>query len=295
MPNTTGKTIVITGGTGGIGYQTALALAAVEDGANTIVITGRSQGSAEKAAASITEATGNAKVEFALADMSVQSQVKGLAKELIKRFNRIDELISNAGNLSTGPDVVKSKDGIDMNLAVNVVSHLILVRELVPAMVKGGKVQLVSGGAPSDDLIASDLKGEQLSSNLLRYSHSKRVMEAMGIALAKELKPKGIVLNIVGGGAFAASSMTGSMSMSDLPWYMKCFYPIVAFMKREDDGKSAKNAAQPNIWAAQQTAEQLGDEPKYYLQGSPSKPWRKEVGKPENQTKALQFAESMIL
>ena len=71
------KTIIITGGTGGIGYQIALALASLPE-QHTIVITGRSPASAQAAVASIQEKSKNSKIEYALGDLSVKSHVQNL-------------------------------------------------------------------------------------------------------------------------------------------------------------------------------------------------------------------------
>ena len=99
--NNKSKVIIITGGTGGIGCQAALALASKPE-KHTVVVTGRSQGSGEKAVASLKEATGNSNIEYAVADLSVQKNVTALGNDLLQRFPKTDELINNAGNLSTG-------------------------------------------------------------------------------------------------------------------------------------------------------------------------------------------------
>ena len=65
-------------------------------------------------------------------------------------------------------------------------------------------------------------------------------MEAMAISLAEELKPQGIVVNVVGGAVAAATGMTGAMSFGDMPWFMKPLYPLLALLAfRPDNGKSA--------------------------------------------------------
>ena len=91
MPN---KIILITGATSGIGFQTALALATM--GAQ-VIITGRSQGSGEAALAEIKAASGNTRVDLLTGDLSEQANVRSLAGQFKRRYDRLDVLINNAG------------------------------------------------------------------------------------------------------------------------------------------------------------------------------------------------------
>lgn len=293
--SSTSKVIVITGGTGGIGYQEALTLA--QENQNTIVVTGRSKESAEKAVASIKEASGNDNIHYALADMSLQPAVKALAKDLLERFPKIDELINNAGNLDTAEKQTTS-EGIDKNTAVNVIAPLLLTRLLVPALKAAtptGKVQITSGGTPFDTMDVNDLEGAKLGFGITSYSHSKRVMEAMAIALSEELKEEGISVNVVGGALPGATSMTSVMTMKDLPWMMKPMYPIFKMMMHKDDkGQSAKQCAEPVILAAKVTSDELGTGKSYLAYPKEGK-FKKEVALKKNQEAVMQFVESKLV
>jgi retinol dehydrogenase-14 len=88
-----GRTVVITGGTAGIGKATALGLAAL--GAH-LAITGRDPERAETAASQI-RAAGEGQVDVFVADLSAQAEVRRLAGEILQRLSRIDVLINNAG------------------------------------------------------------------------------------------------------------------------------------------------------------------------------------------------------
>src|ERR1022692_2764877 len=88
-----GRTVLVTGGTGGIGRATALGLAAL--GAH-LAITGRDRGRAEGAAREI-RAAGGGQVDVFVADLSCQSQVRRLADEVLRSLSRIDVLVNNVG------------------------------------------------------------------------------------------------------------------------------------------------------------------------------------------------------
>ena len=99
MPAThsmTGRTVLVTGGTGGIGKATAGGLAGL--GAR-VGITGRDQARAEAAAADSRTASGNPAVDVFTADLSSQAQVRRLAGEVLDAYPRLEVLVNNVGGL----------------------------------------------------------------------------------------------------------------------------------------------------------------------------------------------------
>ena len=95
-----GKTILITGGTSGIGKAT-VALAAM--GAN-VVIVGHNQERGEAVVEEIRARSHNESVELMLADLSVKAEVRGLAEEFQERHDRLDVLANNAGRVKCFSD-----------------------------------------------------------------------------------------------------------------------------------------------------------------------------------------------
>src|SRR6266487_4781487 len=89
-----GKSVLVTGGTGGIGKATAIALAAL--GAR-VGITGRDQARTEAAAAGIRAAPGSPAIDAFAADLSVQAGVRRLAALVLDTYPRLDVLVNNAG------------------------------------------------------------------------------------------------------------------------------------------------------------------------------------------------------
>jgi len=92
MTDMTGKRVLVTGATAGIGLETARALAG--QGAH-VVIVGRN---AEKTKAVAEELrAGGRQVDFLLADLSLMAEVRRVAAESLARWDRFDVLVNNAG------------------------------------------------------------------------------------------------------------------------------------------------------------------------------------------------------
>src|SRR5271170_6484068 len=94
VPLMAGKSVLVTGATGGIGQATAAGLAAL--GAR-VGITGRDQVRAEAAAAGIRAALGSPAVDVFAADLSVQAGVRRLAALVLDSYPRLDVLVNNVG------------------------------------------------------------------------------------------------------------------------------------------------------------------------------------------------------
>src|SRR5215204_4589679 len=88
-----GRTVLVTGATAGIGKATALGLATM--GAH-LAITGRDARRAEDVAREIRVA-GGGQVDVFVADLSAQAEVRRLAEQILQTLSRIDVLINNVG------------------------------------------------------------------------------------------------------------------------------------------------------------------------------------------------------
>lgn len=140
-----GKTVVITGATAGIGLAAAVTLA--QRGASLICV-GRDAGRCEQARQSILEAAPKTKVDFCMADLASQQQVKGLAVEISRLAGeKIDVLINNAGAVSSWYQA--TEDGYELTFAVNHLAPFLLTHELLPLLqdAPAGRVVTVSSHA----------------------------------------------------------------------------------------------------------------------------------------------------
>ncbi|MEM1026290.1 MAG: SDR family NAD(P)-dependent oxidoreductase [Myxococcota bacterium] len=238
--------VVITGGTGGIGFHSALGIA--QTGARVLIV-GRNAERGEAARLQLAEQTGNETVELLVGDVSSSASIDALAGELLVRAPRIDVLVNNAGYLGAQP--AKSADGLEMHFAVNVFAPRRLTLALLPALKAADRARVlnVTGGNKAGRIDPQNLLAEKGFKGLGTYSHSKSVMEAMSMALAEELKPEGVHVNVVYPGP-ATTAMTKQVSLDMLPGLMKLVFPIFKLVLREDGGKSAAKAAKSTIWAS---------------------------------------------
>jgi NAD(P)-dependent dehydrogenase (short-subunit alcohol dehydrogenase family) len=120
-----GKTVLVTGASGGIGRATALGLATM--GAH-VAITGRDRAHADEAAREI-GAAGGRQVDIFVADLSSQSEVRHLADEVLVRLSRIDVLINNVGGYWNSRRV--TADGLEHTFALNHLAPFLLTNLLV--------------------------------------------------------------------------------------------------------------------------------------------------------------------
>mmetsp|Transcript_46114 Transcript_46114/g.93071 ORF Transcript_46114/g.93071 Transcript_46114/m.93071 type:complete len:359 (+) Transcript_46114:12-1088(+) len=148
-----GQLHVLTGGDSGIGYETALALAAAN--ATLIIASYDAAGQGLVAAENITAATGNAKITVVEIDLSSLASVATAAaaiKALVPSGGRIDVLICDAGignPTVTLPDgtYALTADGFDETMEVNFIGHVALIEGLSPLLHGGGRLIHVSSAA----------------------------------------------------------------------------------------------------------------------------------------------------
>lgn len=267
-----GKVVLITGGTGGIGKQTALALAGL--GAQ-VIVTGRSQASGDAALAEIKQAAGSDNAELMLADLSSQQAIHTLAAEIRTRYPRLDVLINNAG--LANPTRELTIDGIEANFAVNVIAPFLLTRlleDLLEASTSARVVTLAGGNVPQT-LDLDNLQGEQSFVGLTAYSQAKLAMMVVMYEYAERLRGRPITVNVCYPGQ-ASTNMTRSVTREMLPKGIRPLYPIFRLLTRPDGGRSATKASQSSVFLASSPAVE-GVSGKYYDSKSREAAWPRPV------------------
>lgn len=135
-----GRVAVVTGATGGIGYETAMALAGA--GAH-VVLAGRDAARADGALQAIRAACPRASVEAVRVDLASLAQVERFAAALMARHARIDVLVNNAG-VMTPPTRQASADGFELQFGTNYLAHFALTAWLAPALERAEAARVVN-------------------------------------------------------------------------------------------------------------------------------------------------------
>ena len=180
------KSAIVTGGAGGIGRATALALAA--EGARVAVVDLR-QESAEAVAREITQAGGTAVA--VVADVSSENDIERVVAETVGAFGTIDIVFNNAGIIRRTTVVETSADEWDRVFQVNVKSVFLMCKHVVPIMAANGGGSIINTGS------GWGLKG---GGQAISYCASKGAVVNMTRALAIDHGPDGIRVNSVNPG-----------------------------------------------------------------------------------------------
>ena len=191
--NMTGKTVLITGATNGIGKIAAIELARM--GANvSIVARNRSKGQA--VLEEIGRETNNVQVELFIADLSSMADVRKLAQEFMAKHGTLDVLLNNAGAFYS--DRKLSADGLEMTFALNHMSYFLLTNLLLPTLKNTPNARVVSVSSAAHlqgRLDFANLQGEQKFSGWKAYSDSKLENVLFTLALARRLAGTGVTAN----------------------------------------------------------------------------------------------------
>ncbi|KPA20779.1 3-oxoacyl-(acyl-carrier-protein) reductase FabG [Shimia sp. SK013] len=187
------KTILITGATDGIGYETAKLL--VSEG-HRVLVHGRS---AEK----LGRVTQDLVVKGYRADLSSFSDTAAFAQAMNADFGTIDVLINNAGVLKTPK--AQTADGLDVRFVVNTLTPYLLTCALLDQMPPDGRVVNLSSAAQAPVDLAA-MRGQRELSAMEAYAQSKLAITIWSRELAVEL-PNGPLVVAVNPGSLLASKM----------------------------------------------------------------------------------------
>ncbi len=139
-----GRVAIITGANSGIGYETAVALAA--KGA-TVIMACRNQQTGEAAAQQIRDGKPKGSVEVMHLDLADLESVRHFAETIHRDYDRLDLLINNAGIMH--PPFGKTKQGFETQFGVNHLGHFALTGLLLDLMMRTpqSRIVTVSSGA----------------------------------------------------------------------------------------------------------------------------------------------------
>ncbi|MEH0019387.1 MAG: SDR family NAD(P)-dependent oxidoreductase [Desulfobacter sp.] len=188
-----GKTVVITGATSGIGRAAAFRLA--EKKADLIFIA-RNREKARDVRQQIIEQTGNPHVDFLVADLSLMADIKDLVIRLRQRRKSIDVLINNAGALFT--ERAETPEGIERTFATDLLGVFYLTQLLRHRLSRPGAriINVSSGGMYTQKIDVNDLENRELPYNGAKaYARAKRGVVILTRRWAEQMAHAGIAVH----------------------------------------------------------------------------------------------------
>src|SRR5258706_2837461 len=144
IPSQLGRTAVVTGATGGLGYETALALA--KAGAE-VILTGRDDQKGQSAIEKIGREVIGAKLSYEHLDLANLASIADFARRMHTRQS-LDLLINNAGVMAL-PRRQTTADGFEMQFGTNHLSHFALTAQLIPLLRRASGARVVSVSSPA--------------------------------------------------------------------------------------------------------------------------------------------------
>ncbi|SNC73320.1 hypothetical protein SAMN05445756_1905 [Kytococcus aerolatus] len=182
-----GLRALITGGDSGIGAATAIAYA--REGADVAIAhLPEEQRDADRIVALVEEA-GRRAVSLPV-DLTTREACDELVEQAVAELGGLDVLVSNAGKQVSVPDITEITDEqFDLTMRTNVYAMFWLCRAAVPHLQPGSSI-----------IITTSVQAYSPSDHLLDYATTKAAENGFGKALAKQLAPKGIRVNLVAPG-----------------------------------------------------------------------------------------------
>lgn len=234
----TGKTVLISGGTGGIGRAAAIGLASM--GAR-VGITGRDRDRAESAATAIARESGSTGLDVFVADMSSQADVRGLAEEVLAAYPRLDVLLNNVGGFWSHRRV--TADGLEHTFALNHLAPFLLTSLLLERLKTSAPARVVtvsSGAHATGEIDFDDLMGERKYSGSRAYDQSKLANVMFTYELARRLTGTGVTATALHPG------MTSTAFSAEDP--ARAYAPLVAVMR--PFMRSPRKGAETSVYLA---------------------------------------------
>jgi NAD(P)-dependent dehydrogenase (short-subunit alcohol dehydrogenase family) len=245
LSDMSGRVVLLTGGTSGIGRAAAQMLA--ERGA-TLVITGRSRVRGERVVSELSERTG-AEISLLIADFAEQSEVRRLAREFRAKRGRLDVLVHNAGTYC--PKRRVTSDGIEETLAVNHLAPFLLTHEIVDLLNEGDSARVVvvsSGLHKRGHIHFDDLQFERSYDTQRAYAQSKLANLLFTYELADRLDGTGVTANALHPGVIPSTRLGRDSDLwSNLIYRFIGSLPGVGTTIEEGASITAYLAASPDI------------------------------------------------
>lgn len=268
LPSLSGKVVAVTGSTSGTGL--VFAKVAARKGVGTILLLNRPSERVTQAEEAIKKEIpegSTTKVKSIPCDLQDFESVKNACTIIKSKFQALDVLCNNAGIMAM--EDLATKDGYDVQMQTNHLSHFLLTKELFPLLQRAkelrGEARIVNhsslarrGGLLQSEYFAKNsggnLGGNGFTGKWNRYHYSKLANVVFTLALADKLKNSGIKSVCAAPGYSSTNLQVTSQGMTALMW--------TRFVSQ-----SAEDGAMPLLQCAFGMDVQNGDfwEPSHYM------------------------------
>jgi NAD(P)-dependent dehydrogenase (short-subunit alcohol dehydrogenase family) len=246
---------IVTGASGGLGAETARALA--ERGAR-VTLTARDVAKGEAAAEKIRKSTGNARVDVLPLELMSRDSVRAFAKDFSSRHKKLNVLINNAGVMAC--PLARTAEGWESQFATNHLGHFLLTGLLTPLLVASAPSRVISvssRGHRFSPVIFDDIHFERRPyDKWSAYGQSKTANVLFAVELDRQLAARGVRANALHPGGIV-TELGRHLTNDD----------IVELMSRAPGGKmdwkTPEQGAATSTWGA--TAPELEGKGGLYL------------------------------
>jgi NAD(P)-dependent dehydrogenase (short-subunit alcohol dehydrogenase family) len=194
-----GKTIVITGASSGIGYATARALLSAHA---EVIIAARDPAKGEQAVQALQTDYPASQVHFLPLNLGSLASVRQTGEHFFAQWNKLDALINNAGIMAT--PLGYTPDGFEQQFATNFLGHFLFAQLLLPALRRAAParvISLTSGTHRLSDIHFDDIQYHHRPYDKWEaYAQSKTADALLAVALTRHFGEQGITANAVNPG-----------------------------------------------------------------------------------------------
>lgn len=186
------RVVLVTGSTGGLGRETALALAQAGD---HVIIHGRNVDRAKQVIEEIEE-DGRGSAKFYQADFASLAETKSLANAILADYDRLDVLVNTAGVFVPHQQERRvTDDGHELHFQVNYLAGYVLTNMLLPLLEASAPSRVVNVASGQRPLDFDDLMFAKGYDGMNAYLRSKNAQIMMTFAMAPYLSSRNISTN----------------------------------------------------------------------------------------------------
>ncbi|MDJ0878088.1 MAG: SDR family NAD(P)-dependent oxidoreductase [Halieaceae bacterium] len=182
---------LVTGGTAGLGVETARTLAA--HGA-AVTLTARNMVRGEEVVADIRESTGNQAVDVMELELGSLASIRAFTDAYLARYDTLNILINNAGIMACPHGT--TEEGFELQFGTNHLGHFLMTNRLVPALLEGAPARVVALSSRAHHMSPVDFDDLDFSgrgyNKWAAYGQSKTANILFAVALDARLRNRGV-------------------------------------------------------------------------------------------------------